>query len=180
ENSETKENKQTRAAVASPVFATAAAVALALFPKCPLCWAAYLSLFGIAGLESIPYAPWLQPLLAIMLLLNLTSIWFRARATNRLMPFYLVVAGALAVIASKAFGVFGTVGLIGVFLTLAGSVWSTLNRKKAQNEAHSVLSAIIGSTWVARRAGIKHASSATTSSTIETPVNVSGSVADTP
>jgi len=88
--------------------------------------------------------------------------------------------GALAVIASKAFGGFGTVGLIGVFLTLAGSVWSTLNRKKAQNEAHSVLSAIIGSTWVARRAGIKHASSATTSSTIETPVNVSGSVADTP
>ena len=177
---ETHEDEKPRVRFAAPVFGTAVALGLALFPKCPFCWAAYLSLFGIAGLQSIPYAPWLQPVLAVMLLLNLTSIWFRARATNRLMPFYLVVAGALAVIASKAFGVFGTVGLIGVFLTLAGSVWSTLNRKKAQNEAHSVLSAIIGSTWVARRAGIKHASSATTSSTIETPVNVSGSVADTP
>jgi len=131
---ETHEDEKPRVRFASPVFGTAVALGLALFPKCPFCWAAYLSLFGIAGLQSIPYAPWLQPVLAVMLLLNLTSIWFRARATNRLMPFYLVVAGALAVILSKAFGGFGTVGLIGVFLTLAGSVWSTLSRKKAQTK----------------------------------------------
>jgi len=179
-----KENENAekpRLRFASPVFGTAVALGLALFPKCPFCWAAYLSLFGIAGLQSIPYSPWLQPVLAVMLLLNLTSIWFRARAMNRLLPFYLVVAGALAVITSKAFGGFGTVGLIGVFLTLAGSVWSSLSsRKNAQKETHSVLNAMIGSTWVARRAGIRHASNATMSSTVETPVNVSGSVAETP
>jgi len=117
---------------ASPVFGTAIALGLALFPKCPFCWAAYLSLFGIAGLQSIPYSPWLQPVLAVLLLSNLTSIWFRARATHRLLPFYLVTAGALVLIASKAFTGLPAAGYIGVFLTLAGSVWSTFSHKKAQ------------------------------------------------
>ena len=113
--------------VATPIFGTAVALGLALFPKCPFCWAAYLSLFGIAGLGSIPYSPWLQPVLAILLLSNLASLWFRARATSRMMPFYLATAGALTIIASKAFAAPDAVGLIGVFLTLAGSVWSTFS-----------------------------------------------------
>jgi protein SCO1/2 len=118
---------RSRVRLGAPAFGTAVALGLALFPKCPFCWAAYLSLFGIAGLQSIPYSPWLQPVLAILLLSNLTSIWFRARATHRLMPFYLVAGGALAIIASKAFPTLSAAGLIGVFLTLAGSVWSTLS-----------------------------------------------------
>jgi protein SCO1/2 len=113
---------------ASPIFGTAVALGLALFPKCPFCWAAYLSLFGIAGLESIPYSPWLQPLLAILLLSNLTSVWFRARTTGRMIPFYLVTAGALTIIASKVFAAPETAGLTGVFLTLAGSVWSAFSK----------------------------------------------------
>jgi protein SCO1/2 len=129
---ENHEGEQPRLRLASPVFGTAVALGLALFPKCPFCWAAYLSLFGIAGLQSIPYSPWLQPVLAVLLLSNLTSIWFRARATNRLMPFYLVTAGAVTLIASKALPGIGAAGLIGVFLTLAGSVWSTFSLKKAQ------------------------------------------------
>ena len=127
ENSKTKTHGQARTAFASPIFATAAAVALALFPKCPLCWAAYLSLFGIAGLESIPYSPWLQPVLAIMLLLNITSVWFRARSTGRMMPFYLVTAGALAIIMSKVFNELPVVAIFGIVLTLSGSLWSTLS-----------------------------------------------------
>jgi len=127
ENSASEINRQTRAAFASPLFATAVAVGLALFPKCPLCWAAYISLFGIAGLESIPYSPWLQPVLAIMLLLNMTSVWFRARSTGRLMPFYLVTAGALAIIMSKVFNGLSVVAIFGIILTLSGSLWSTLS-----------------------------------------------------
>ena len=123
EKSATENNRQTRAAFASPIFATAVAVGLALFPKCPLCWAAYISLFGIAGLESIPYSPWLQPVLAIMLLLNMTSVWFRARSTARMMPFYLVTAGALAVVFSKILN-FDAAAVPGILLTLTGSLWS--------------------------------------------------------
>ena len=124
---ENSEKKQKRTAFASPIFATAVAVGLALFPKCPLCWAAYLSLFGIAGLESIPYSPWLQPVLAIMLLLNITSVWLRARSTGRIMPFYLVTAGALAIIISKVFNGLPLAILAGVLLTFSGSLWSTFS-----------------------------------------------------
>ena len=125
---------KTRPNFASPVFGTAVALGLALFPKCPLCWAAYLSLFGIAGLETIPYSPWLQPVLALLLLLNLTSIWFRARGTGRMLPFYLVTAGALTILASKVFAGPAAAGFLGVFLTLGGSIWSTVSSSLINRE----------------------------------------------
>ena len=128
-----KENdNRPRLRVASPVFGTAVALGLALFPKCPFCWAAYLSLFGIAGLETIPYSPWLQPLLAILLLSNLASIWFRARTTGRMLPFYLVTAGALTIIASKTLSAPTAMSFLGVLLTLIGSLWSTFTRSLAR------------------------------------------------
>ncbi len=136
EDSQPRDNQQTRAAFASPIFATAVAVGLALFPKCPLCWAAYLSLFGIAGLESIPYSPWLQPVLAIMLLLNITSVWFRGRSTGRMMPFYLVTAGALAIILAKVFNGPTVAAMFGIILTLSGSVWSTFTRRASSLSFH--------------------------------------------
>ena len=120
-------NNHSRLRVASPVFGTAVALGLALFPKCPFCWAAYLSLFGIAGLQSIPYSPWLQPVLAILLLSNLTSVWFRARTTGRMLPFYLVTAGALTIILSKTLSAPVTASFLGVLLTLIGSIWSTFS-----------------------------------------------------
>jgi protein SCO1/2 len=128
-------DNRSRLRVASPVFGTAIALGLALFPKCPFCWAAYLSLFGIAGLETIPYSPWLQPVLAILLLSNLTSIWFRARTTGRMLPFYLVTAGALTLIASKTFSAPTTASFLGVLLTLIGSVWSTFSRSLINRRA---------------------------------------------
>src|SRR5262249_51879337 len=42
----------------SPVLGAATSAGVAFFPKCPVCWAAYLSMFGVAGLQSVPYAPW--------------------------------------------------------------------------------------------------------------------------
>jgi len=110
--------------LASPVFGTLAALGLALFPKCPLCWAGYMSFFGIAGLEGIPYSPWLQPLLAVMIAINLGSVWLRARATGRMMGFLLVSAGALTLVLSKASGL-QKAAIAGVLLTMAGSFVST-------------------------------------------------------
>ena len=121
------EVETSRGSLASPFFGTAVAIGLALFPKCPLCWAAYLSLFGIAGLESIPYSPWLLPVLALLLLFNVTSVWFRARATGRMFPFYLVFSGAVALVMAKMFVGLAPVAIVGVMLTLAGSLWGTLS-----------------------------------------------------
>ncbi|MBV9926367.1 MAG: SCO family protein [Acidobacteria bacterium] len=110
-----------------PALLTAfTSLAVAFFPKCPICWAAYLSLFGIAGLQRIPYAPWLQPLLVVVMLINLGSLWLRGRATGRMGGFYLVGAGALTIILSKAVPGWGDASVWGVVLTLAGSLLSAL------------------------------------------------------
>ena len=57
----------------SPIFGALASLALAFFPKCPICWAAYLS-FWNCRLDRIPYSPWLQPMLATAMLINLASV----------------------------------------------------------------------------------------------------------
>lgn len=113
-----------------PVLGMLASLAVAFFPKCPICWAAYMSMFGIAGLNQVPYSPWLQPVLVAVMLINLASVWFRARSTGRMTPFYLVAAGALAIIASKLGIGLESAAMAGVLLTFLGSFLSALNAKR--------------------------------------------------
>jgi protein SCO1/2 len=111
----------------STIFGTIASLGVAFFPKCPICWAGYLSVFGVAGLNQIPYSPWLQPLLLVVMLINLASVWLRGRATGRMVGFYLVSAGAVAIVISKLGPVWESLALWGVALTFAGSLVSALN-----------------------------------------------------
>jgi protein SCO1/2 len=122
-----------RRKAASPIFGTIAALGVAFFPKCPICWAAYLSVFGIAGLHHIPYAPWLQPVLVVVMLINLASVWLRGRVTGKMSGFYLVSAGALVIVASKIGLGWEKVALWGVVLTLAGSVLSAFNAMNSRS-----------------------------------------------
>ncbi len=82
-------------------------------------------MFGIAGLNHIPYSPWLQPLLVAVMLINLVSVWLRGRATGRMSAFCLVSAGALAILVSMRLGRENAAAW-GVALTLAGSLLNAL------------------------------------------------------
>jgi protein SCO1/2 len=113
---------------ASPLLATLASLGVAFFPKCPICWSAYLSLFGIAGLNQIPYSPWLQPLLITAMLINIVSVWLRARVTHQRWGLYLVSAGALVIIVGRMGFGWEKAAIPGVLLTLAGSVVSAMSR----------------------------------------------------
>ncbi|MEM7049334.1 MAG: SCO family protein [Acidobacteriota bacterium] len=106
--------------------ATLFALLIAAFPKCPLCWAAYTSAFGIAGLTQIPYTPWLVPVFAAGLGINL---WVLLRSRERrhgLLPFWLSLLGTVTLLIggywlqSKA----GSVG--GILLILTGSLMNSL------------------------------------------------------
>ena len=108
------------------MLGTLASLGVAFFPKCPVCWAAYLSVFGIAGLEQIPYAPWLQPVLAAGDADEPCRRVAAGRATGRMSGFYLVSAGALAILASKTMAGWESAAVWGVALTMAGSLVSTL------------------------------------------------------
>ena len=122
----------------SSVLGTLASVGLAFFPKCPICWAAYMSVFGVVGLDRIPYSPWLQPVLAILMLINLGSVWLRARSTGRMLAFYLASSGAVVLISSKLVHGFDKTALVGVGLTLAGSLLSSLSPRKRQPQVAQV------------------------------------------
>jgi len=116
-----------------PLLGTIASLGVAFFPKCPICWAAYLSMFGVAGLNQIPYSPWLQPLLIALMLINLVSVWLRSWFTGRMLGSYLVTAGAVVILIAKIWPTWEKAVMWGVVLTFAGSVLSaagSLTRRK--------------------------------------------------
>jgi protein SCO1/2 len=94
-------------------------LALAFLPKCPMCWATYLSAFGVAGLERVAALSWVQPLLVGAVLLNVAGAWLRSRATGRAAGAWLATLGALAIVGSR-FG--APTATLGVLLALAGAL----------------------------------------------------------
>jgi protein SCO1/2 len=103
------------------VLGTLASVGIAFFPKCPICWATYVSALGISSLVPIPYSPWLQPVLFGVMALNLAAVGWRGRSTKRLSGFALVAAGAVALVATNLGAVPEQASMLGVALTMAGS-----------------------------------------------------------
>jgi protein SCO1/2 len=126
EESENKSQTRSKRNATASTLGTMASLGVAFFPKCPICWAAYLSVFGIAGLDRIPYAPWLQPVLALIMLINLATVWLRSRATHRMLSFYFAVCGAAVILVSKLNHGWEKFAISGVLLTLAGSLLSAL------------------------------------------------------
>ncbi|MEO8434293.1 MAG: SCO family protein [Pyrinomonadaceae bacterium] len=124
---------------AAPVWGTLASLGVAFFPKCPVCWAAYLSVLGIVGLNQIPYSPWLQPVLAVVMLINVVSVWLRGRLTGQMSGAYLVTTGALAIVISKMGLGWESAAVGGVVLTLAGSLLSAASSMTNRKRSRSLL-----------------------------------------
>jgi protein SCO1/2 len=110
--------------VSSPLLGGASAIALALFPKCPMCWAAYLSLFGVAGVEWLSHSAWLWPLLVLVMLSNVAALWWLGRRSKRRLGFYLSLAGALTILVLGAWLELPYASAAGIALTALGSLAS--------------------------------------------------------
>ncbi len=101
---------------------------MVFFPKCPMCWASYMSLLGVAGAESIPYSPWLRLVIVVVLSVNLYFLFRGASARNGYSPFLLSLSGSIFLILSNA-----QIGLprwtiaLGLSLLIAGSLLQSLN-----------------------------------------------------
>lgn len=88
-------------AVALKVVPSASlSVLIAFFPKCPMCWAVYMSMFGSLGLAKLPYVPWLLPLLLACMALHLFMLW-RKIPNVGWWPLVLSVAGFAAIISVR-------------------------------------------------------------------------------
>lgn len=107
----------------------APSIAVALFPKCPLCWAMYFSLFGALGLGTVPYSPWLRPILVVAALFNLTIVVLRSVATRQMLPSALVVLGTVTLLSAQVGIEFPGQLWAGGLLTLVGSLASVSVRR---------------------------------------------------
>lgn len=76
-------------------------VLLAFFPKCPVCWAAYVSMFGSVWLARTPYVTWLFPSLLALSGLNLLLLLKRAPQKGY-GPFLLSLAGIAVILGARS------------------------------------------------------------------------------
>ena len=118
--------KRVAKAVLGNAGATVSPLLIAVFPKCPLCWTSYMSAFGVAGLQKIPYTPWLIPVLVAGIGVNLWGLYQSGKRRNGLLPFWLSILGAVTFLVG-GFWLEHSAGLYGgILMILAGSILNSL------------------------------------------------------
>lgn len=120
-------NKAVVAKSANSFFSVLASLLVAFFPKCPVCWAAYMSIFGGLSISRLPYQGWLYPVLIGFLSLHLILI-FLNRSRKGLGPFTVSLAGVLIILISRMLGFEDNftfiIGMLGI---LTGSLWNSFS-----------------------------------------------------
>lgn len=89
---------------AKAVPALLLSILVAFFPKCPFCWAAYMSMFGGIGLAKLPYTymSWLVPVLLLTLCIHLV-ILYRRSSRQGYLPLLLSLTGTLILLSGRNF-----------------------------------------------------------------------------
>lgn len=90
-------------------------------PKCPLCFAAYISAFGISSSQAVKFSPWLLPLFIIGFAINIYATWKMSRKKSTILPVYLSIAGTAVVTVCYILHL-KTGNIIGLLLLLSSSM----------------------------------------------------------
>ena len=98
---------------------------VAFFPKCPLCWAAYMSALGLTSLQAMAFRPWLVPLLLSGMAVNLYVIGRGCRRRKTFLPLALSLAGMLLLAGALVFHTRG-LSYAGLGLVLTASLLTGL------------------------------------------------------
>jgi mercuric ion transport protein len=104
---------------------------IAFFPKCPMCWSAYMSLFGGVGLAHLPYMGWLFYVFLGLLGMHLFML-FRWGPQRGYMPFALCLGGSLVILCVRLIAVEPwLLNWIGLPLIACSVFWSFSRAKAA-------------------------------------------------
>ena len=98
-------------------------ILIAFFPKCPICWAVYMSMFGSLGLSQLPYMGWLLPVLIGFLAIHLFMIYKKSTRNNYL-PFLLSFVGVMVILIGRfSFGNEKWILISGMLFMISGSLF---------------------------------------------------------
>jgi protein SCO1/2 len=106
------------------------AILIAISPKCPLCWAAYLSLLGLSGTVSLSLGSWMFAILVSLFLIHLIAIGRRAVRRHYFLPLLLSGGGFITMILGYFFEA-PSLHYPGMILVLCGSITNALPFRKA-------------------------------------------------
>jgi protein SCO1/2 len=105
---------------------------LAIAPKCPVCWAAWLGALGIAGWNPVGRLQWLLPLCLGIVVVQALVACVRTRTSGRGAALFLLLSGILMLLIGKANGATASILLLGVAALAAGFFVSFLPRRTMQ------------------------------------------------
>lgn len=101
------------------------ALFIAFSPKCPICWAAWLSGLGLISANSIPYRPWYLYISIALISLNIVTLYLLNKKHD-LRPLVINMTGVLLIIVNR-FTINSSLFMIaGGILLLAGAAWSSM------------------------------------------------------
>jgi hypothetical protein len=101
------------------------AIALMLLPKCPLCFAAWLGIFGSFGSSAWLSAVWGTPLAVALLSFAVAALALRARYIRNIRPLLLGLLGAAALLSDKYTIVPLSFVYMGLLLLTVACLWSS-------------------------------------------------------
>lgn len=133
-----EDKKQSNTTLLSRFSTVVLPVLIAFFPKCPMCWMAYLNLIGISSIVSIDHKPWLVYVFMALALINLGVFYRLAKKRNGLWPFYMACGGTLLLGLNYwlDLGVFAV--LMGLVLTLFSTLLNSLSFKRYHKLRHFI------------------------------------------
>ncbi len=109
--------------MALPSFIASGAAALPVL-TCPACWPLYAGLLSALGLGFIDYTPFLLPVTAVLLVISLVPLAWKARQRRGYKPLLAGMAGAAAILGGK-FGLDNQpLYYAGIAILLAASLWN--------------------------------------------------------
>lgn len=115
-------------------FASLPSIFVALLPKltCPICWPAYTALLSSVGVNFVNYTPMLLPLLAILLVVSLLTLAYRAGDRRGFGPFWLGLFASLMILGGKFMLDSDSTIYLGSGLLVGASLWNIWPRRHRQ------------------------------------------------
>lgn len=106
------------------------ALVVAILPKCPLCFAAYLSAFGLFGISPLQYGFWILPLIILFSVVTIMIFFRQARRSAEYNPFFLSLTGLTLIPVGKFYFENNLLMYLGIIILFISAAWLSKAKQK--------------------------------------------------